>query len=680
MTIIVQEVNGQTVVTNDVGSAIADALLPQVALAQTAQGLSEDARDLAQQYAANAAAASGLNQPFDSVATAEATTIAAGVKGIVTRFYDPTYADISTLIGGAAYARASLADITSGSYPAAAYFRSVDRVMPDGTTDATNGGYWLLNETRPSPYMVGVADDVDTAFQALIDYAEAKGLRVLSVPAGTFAIAATLTGGSGLTWMLEPGASVTPGKLPGRVVLAAPPTFGRPQSKWVFGENPYTFDTVTFTSGATVNAGLSSGAVTATVNGICSNDRLLATFRGSTDGLTPQLVEPSGRNTPAARHWNTTPSTNLAYGSRTAAVIVAANTAYRQVFALSYEGGDNWLCAVDMEGVKSACVWRSKNAGSSWRGSFAVSANAIRSFVKVTSNTSVTDTLNTVMLATVADPNTATELAWRSTDGFANATAVTFTRSGANGETTIFEGDVEGGQGLGTGTSRVILGSFRPGLAPGTVFISTDGGATFPSAPVEVAPATTYDSIWAVKWISGTGAAGVWLAFAHRNDATTLAPAVYRSTNGGATWTLLTTVGAVGDEWQGIIRLASGTLLAGLDSSDGALYRSTDNGATWTKVFAAALIVTSDTKVRCFAESNGSIYMATQDAGHLWRSDDDGLTWVCEWRFSNQSAPICMGASAHVLMCGMGQGYTTSKPGRAEIQVAIRNAYRHERG
>lgn len=45
MTIIVQEVNGQTVVTNDVGTAIADALLPQVALAQTAQGLSEAARD-----------------------------------------------------------------------------------------------------------------------------------------------------------------------------------------------------------------------------------------------------------------------------------------------------------------------------------------------------------------------------------------------------------------------------------------------------------------------------------------------------------------------------------------------------------------------------------------------------------------------------------------------------------
>jgi hypothetical protein len=45
MTIIVREVNGQTVVSNDVGTAIADALLPQVALAQAAETAAEAARD-----------------------------------------------------------------------------------------------------------------------------------------------------------------------------------------------------------------------------------------------------------------------------------------------------------------------------------------------------------------------------------------------------------------------------------------------------------------------------------------------------------------------------------------------------------------------------------------------------------------------------------------------------------
>jgi hypothetical protein len=43
MTIIVQEVNGQTVVSNDVGTAIADALLPQVALAEAAQAVAQAA-------------------------------------------------------------------------------------------------------------------------------------------------------------------------------------------------------------------------------------------------------------------------------------------------------------------------------------------------------------------------------------------------------------------------------------------------------------------------------------------------------------------------------------------------------------------------------------------------------------------------------------------------------------
>ena len=652
--------------------------------AQTAQGLSEDARDLSQQYAADAAIVSGVNVPiYASVATAEGSTIVAGVKSIRTQYRAPTYADLSTLVGGGDYARVSLAALTG--YPAASYFRSTDRFMPDGTTDATNGGYWLLSEDEPTPQMLGgVGDGVasnTTVYQGLIDYATARGLARLSVPPGDWSIPGSLTGGSGLTWFLEPGAEVTPGKLPGRVVPAAPPTWGPPQSVWVFGETPYTFGTVTFTSGASVTANSSSGAVTLTTNGICSNDRLTATFRGWTDGLVPQLVEPSGRNTLSARLWNVTGS-SISYGSRTAAVTVASNSAYRQVFALSRsQSKDCWLAGVDMEGVKSACVWFTNNAGASWRPRFAVSANAIRNFVEVTanSNTSGNDTLNTVMLAAVADPNTVTELAWRSTDAFATASAIAFTRSGSNGETVLLDGDVEGGQGLGSGSSRVIMGSFRPSNAPATAFVSTDGGVSFGS-PIEIAPATTYDSCWGMKWISGAGASSVWLAFLHRNDATTLAPAVYRSTDGGSTWALLATVGAVGDEWQGITKLANGTLLAGLDSSDGGVYRSTDNGANWTKTFACVPVVSADSKARCFAESNGAVYMGTQDSGHLWRSDDDGLTWVCEWRLAQQSAPICMSASTNIMLIGCGQGYTTSTASRAEMIRLIRAPFRHQYG
>lgn len=63
--------------------------------------------------------------------------------------------------GGAKYVRTSLATLISGGYPASAFIRSVDRFMPDGSTDATNGGYWLINEPFFYPEMFGaVGDDV----------------------------------------------------------------------------------------------------------------------------------------------------------------------------------------------------------------------------------------------------------------------------------------------------------------------------------------------------------------------------------------------------------------------------------------------------------------------------------------------------------------------------------------
>ena len=56
--------------------------------------------------------------------------------------------------GGGFHVRASLADLTG--YPSQSYFRSADRYMPDGSTDPTNGGYWVLSEAEPTPQMLGV--------------------------------------------------------------------------------------------------------------------------------------------------------------------------------------------------------------------------------------------------------------------------------------------------------------------------------------------------------------------------------------------------------------------------------------------------------------------------------------------------------------------------------------------
>ncbi|MDE1991676.1 MAG: hypothetical protein KGI75_04200 [Rhizobiaceae bacterium] len=90
--------------------------------------------------------------------------------------------------GGGRHKRISLADLTG--VPSRAYFRSQDRFMPDGTTDATNGGYWVLDEEQPSVAMFGAvsgdtAGNLLSAFQAAIDYLPSGG-GIITIPNGDF--------------------------------------------------------------------------------------------------------------------------------------------------------------------------------------------------------------------------------------------------------------------------------------------------------------------------------------------------------------------------------------------------------------------------------------------------------------------------------------------------------------
>lgn len=96
---------------------------------------------------------------YASVSDAVGSSIPAGVNGITIQFHSPTYTAPATLVGGANYARISKAAIDTAGYPTAAYFRSADRFMPDGTTDATNGGYWINVEDNPQPTQFGVVAD-----------------------------------------------------------------------------------------------------------------------------------------------------------------------------------------------------------------------------------------------------------------------------------------------------------------------------------------------------------------------------------------------------------------------------------------------------------------------------------------------------------------------------------------
>lgn len=130
-----------------------------VAAAQTAQGLSEAARDLAQGYASDAAGVSGVNVPsYASRASLAGATVEAAIKQIATRGY-ATEGDGG---GWPAAIRISYADIVSAGYPSSSYVRSQDRIMPDGSTDATNGGYWALKPggVYPPSALGAAADNV----------------------------------------------------------------------------------------------------------------------------------------------------------------------------------------------------------------------------------------------------------------------------------------------------------------------------------------------------------------------------------------------------------------------------------------------------------------------------------------------------------------------------------------
>lgn len=124
-----------------------------------------------------------IGATFADVSTAQAANVAARNKRIRLQYRDTT-----NRLGGCDWKRMSLADLST--YPALSYFRSTDRFMPDGSTDNTNGGYWVLDENSVTPLMMGaigndVNDDTD-GLEATHLYMVARGGGEIVIPSGTF--------------------------------------------------------------------------------------------------------------------------------------------------------------------------------------------------------------------------------------------------------------------------------------------------------------------------------------------------------------------------------------------------------------------------------------------------------------------------------------------------------------
>jgi hypothetical protein len=128
------------------------------------------------------------------IATGEAATIPAYAKVCYTQSYD---ASAAYGVGGAKYKRVT--SETSHDMK----FRSTDRYLPDGTTDADDGGWWEIAEDVLTPAMAGAVGDGTTddtaALTQLLTAASGKFIILdagatyeitsLTIPAGVLILA-----------------------------------------------------------------------------------------------------------------------------------------------------------------------------------------------------------------------------------------------------------------------------------------------------------------------------------------------------------------------------------------------------------------------------------------------------------------------------------------------------------
>src|SRR5262245_24816002 len=196
---------------------------------------------------------------------------------------------------------------------------------------------------------------------------------------------------------------------------------------------------------------------------------------------------------------------------------------------------------------------------------------------------------------------------------------------------------------------------------PGTVYVavataglwkSTDGGLTM----IKSWPDNFPQSLGAVT-VAPNG--DVWVGTGEVNPGggslSYGGDGVYRSTDGGATWTRIglqgsSTIGAIRFNPQDpniVYAAAAGSLFA--PGGVRGLYKSTDYGATWTRVLAGVNDVTGATDIamdqtnpdklfvpmwdhrrewlcRCYAGPGTGIYLTTDGGGSWTRLDNDRLT------------------------------------------------------
>ena len=135
----------------------------------------------------------------------------------------------------------------------------------------------------------------------------------------------------------------------------------------------------------------------------------------------------------------------------------------------------------------------------------------------------------------------------------------------------------------------------------GVIWKSTDGGTT---------------------WTELTSGIKAWYGVATADGVTVYAAVdkgvIWKSTDGGTTWTELNS-GAT--SWHNVATADGVTVYAAAYGGE-AIWKSTDGGATWTALTSVT------THLHCVATADGVTVYAAADSGVIWKSTDGGATWT----------------------------------------------------
>ncbi len=166
--------------------------------------------------------------------------------------------------------------------------------------------------------------------------------------------------------------------------------------------------------------------------------------------------------------------------------------------------------------------------------------------------------------------------------------------------------------------------------ADGAIYKSTDGGATF---PISFAPGMPGDW-WQSLEVAPSDASRVYLT-GYRLGSGSKQPLFYRSDDGGRSYRAMpapqaqaglasdTELAAVSPTNPDLL-FARVTYAMGDDKRGDRIYRSADGGTTWTEVLYAAAPIPG-----VVVRRSGEVLAATAGSG-AWRSSDGGETFVAE--------------------------------------------------